>query len=78
MLDLRAVLVRELVQRAFEARTSRLERPCGNVILEELLVDDVDDGGDQGLDILGAGGECFDVVCGLSAIARPSRPKSPR
>lgn len=66
--NLRAVLVRKLVQRPLKARTSRLECPCGNVILKELPVDDVDDGGDQGLDILGAGNEGFDVVCSLSAI----------
>lgn len=28
----------------------------GDVVLEELFVDDIDDGGDEGADVFGAGG----------------------
>ena len=40
-----------------------MEAAGGDIIVEEFLVDDVDDGGDQGFDVLGAGGEGLDVGC---------------
>lgn len=39
-----------------------LERPRCDVVLEEFLVHDVDEGGDQRFDVFGARGEGFDVA----------------
>lgn len=61
--DLRAVLAGRLVERAVEAGGAGGEGARGDVVLQQLAVDDVDDGGDQRLDVLGAGDEGFDVVC---------------
>lgn len=63
MEDLGALLVGGLVHGTLEGGAARLEGARRDVVLEELLVDDVDDGGDQGLDVLGARGEGFDVIC---------------
>lgn len=62
MEDLRAVLVRRLVHGALETGATCLEGAGGNVILKELLVDDIDDGGDQGLDVLLASRQGLDVT----------------
>lgn len=62
MKDLRAGLLRDLVQGPFEAGRSRRERARGDVVLQKLAVDDVDDGGDEGLDVLCAVDEGLDVI----------------
>lgn len=61
--NLRAVLVGHLIERALERGAAGGKGTSGNVVLEELLVDDVDDGGDEGLDVFGAGDEGFNVSC---------------
>lgn len=66
MHDLGAVLVRELVQGTLETGAPCLERSGGDVILEQLLVHDIDDGRDQRLDVFGAGDESLDVSYALS------------
>lgn len=38
-----------------------MEGPGRDVLFQELLVDDVDDGGDESFDVLGAGCQGFDV-----------------
>lgn len=62
MEDLRAVLGGLGVHGAFEGRAAGCESPGGDVVLEELFVDDVYYGGDEGLDVLCAGCEGFDVT----------------
>jgi hypothetical protein len=52
--DLRAHLVWARVHGPFEGGTPCLECAGCDVILKQLAVDDVDYGGDQGLDVLGA------------------------
>lgn len=54
MLDLRTLLARYLIHGALVTRTPRRERPGSDVVLEQLLVDDVDHGRDQGFDVLAA------------------------
>jgi hypothetical protein len=61
--DLGTVLVRLLVYRALEARAPGRKGPRCDIIPEELLVHDVHDSGDECLDILGPGGQCFYVIC---------------
>ncbi|OSN12335.1 hypothetical protein BV341_05746 [Pseudomonas syringae pv. actinidiae] len=62
MENLGAFLVGDLVHGTLEGGAAGLEGARRDVVLEELLVDDVDYGGDQGLDVLGTGGESFDVI----------------
>ncbi len=63
MLYLRAVLVRYRIQRAVVAGAPRLERPCRDIILQQLAVDNVDDCRDQGFDVLGSRDQGLDVAC---------------
>lgn len=65
MENLRAVFIRELIQGPLKARTPGLERSCRNIILQQLVVDDIDDSRDQGLDVFGSRNEGFDVICYL-------------
>lgn len=58
---LRAVLVGDLVHGPLEARAARLERARGDVVLQQLAVDDGDDGGDERLDVLRAGDQRLNV-----------------
>lgn len=60
--DLRRVLVEVHVDGAFVGRGPRLERARGDVVLEQLLVDDVDERWDQCLDVLLPGDQGFDVA----------------
>lgn len=62
MQNLRAVLVGDLIEGAFEGCAPGGEGARGNVILEELFVDDVDDGGDERLDVFGVADEGFDIT----------------
>ena len=62
MQNLRAVLVGNLIERAFERGASCGEGSSGDVVLEELLVDDVDNGGDEGLDVFRTSDESFNVA----------------
>lgn len=69
MQNLRAVLVGDFIEGALEGGT-----PCGegagcDVVLEELLVDDIDDGGDQSLDVFRSGDEGFNVACNFSTVS---------
>lgn len=68
--DLRAVLIGCGVHGALEAGAAGLEGASGNVILQQLFVDNVDDGRDQGLDVFVACLESLDVAfCFQSEIA---------
>lgn len=63
MQNLRAVFVGNLIERTFEGCTSCGERAGGDVVLEEFLVNNVDDGGDEGLDVFRVADEGVDVAC---------------
>lgn len=69
MQNLRAVLVGDIVERALERGTPCREGAGCDVVLEELLVDDVDDGGDQRLDVFRTGDEGFNVACNCSTVS---------
>lgn len=63
MQNLRTVLVGNFIERAFEGSTSGGESTSCDIVLEEFLVDNVYDGGDEGLDVFCASDESFDVAC---------------
>jgi hypothetical protein len=63
MHDLRAILVRKLVQRTLETGAPCLERPRSDVILEQLSVHDIDDSRDQRLDVFGTADEGLYIFC---------------
>lgn len=54
MQDLRAVLGGHVVHGALEAGAARGEGAGRDVVLEQLFVDDVDDGWDERFDVFGA------------------------
>jgi hypothetical protein len=54
-----------IIQRAFKTRAPSLKSSGRDIILEELFVHDVDDGRDQGFDVLGVGNERVDIPCKL-------------
>lgn len=62
MLDLRTVLVGVFVERTIVTRTSRLECAGRDVVLQELAVDDVDYGGDEGFDVFGTADQGFNII----------------
>lgn len=62
MHDLRAVVVQARVHGALVRSGARRKRPRGDVVLEQLVVDDVDQRGDQLLDVSGTALESLDVV----------------
>jgi hypothetical protein len=59
---LRAVLVGNLIKRAFERGTSGGESTSCDIVLEEFLVDNIDDGGDESLDVFCASDESFNIT----------------
>lgn len=63
MQNLWAVLVGDLIQWALKRGAARGEGAGRNVVLQQLLLHDVDNGRDQRLDVLGARDESFDVAC---------------
>lgn len=63
MQDLWAILVENIIERTFEGCTSCGECAGGDVVLEEFLVDNVDDGGDEGFDVFGVADEGVNVTC---------------
>jgi hypothetical protein len=60
--NLRTVLVGDFIERTFEGSASGGESTSCDIVLEEFLVDDVDDGGDEGLDVFCASDESFNVT----------------
>jgi hypothetical protein len=66
--NLRRVLCRQLLDRPLRARVPSRERPRRDVVLQDFLVDDVDDGGDELLDVFGAGEERVDVALGRRGV----------
>jgi len=65
MENLWTLLIRNIIQRASKTRASCLECTCSDIVLQELFVHDVDDGRDQGFDVLGVGNERVDIPCKL-------------
>jgi hypothetical protein len=63
MQNLRAVFIGNLIQRALVGGTSHGEGLGGDVVLQKLFVDDVCDGGDECLDVLGVVDESVNVAC---------------
>jgi hypothetical protein len=66
--NLWAVLIEDFIERTLVRCTSRGEGSGSNVILEELFVDDVDDGRDKSFDVFGVVDEGFNVTCGIHAL----------
>jgi hypothetical protein len=66
---LRAVLVRDLYDGALVRRRAGRESLSRDVILQQLLVDDVDDGGNERFDVLGADDQGLNVGCGVKELA---------
>jgi len=64
MQNLRAVLIGNLIQRAFIGCTSNSEGLGGNVILQELFIDNVGDGRDESLYVLRVVDKSVNVACG--------------
>jgi hypothetical protein len=60
--NLRAVLVGNVIERAFKGCTSCGECAGGNVVLEEFLVNNIYDGGDEGFDVFGVADEGVNVT----------------
>jgi hypothetical protein len=60
--NLWTVLVGDLIERAFEGSTSGGESTSCDIVLEQFFIDDVDDGGDEGLDVFCASDESFNVT----------------
>jgi hypothetical protein len=52
-----------IIQRAFKAGASCLESSSRDIVLEELFIHDVDDGRDQGFDVLGVGNKSVHIPC---------------
>jgi hypothetical protein len=61
-LDLGTLFGKELFYRGFVGGSSCVEGPGGDVSLQELLIDDVDHGGNQGFNKLRARCESFDIA----------------
>lgn len=61
-LNLRTIFIEILINGSFIGCISRMEGSGSDIGFEEFLIDDVDNGGDQGFDVLGARGEGFDVI----------------
>lgn len=70
MLDLRTVLVRVFVERAIVTGTARLKCPGCDVVLQELAIDNIDDGGDECFDIFGSTDQGFYVIYVVSDCRR--------
>ena len=60
--NLGAVLIGLFIERTFETRASRCECAGCDVVRQEFVVDDVDDGGDEGLYVFRAGNEGLDIA----------------
>ena len=65
MENLWTLLIRNIIQRASKTRASCLECTCSDIVLQELFVHDVDDGRDQGFDVLGVGNKSVHITCKL-------------
>ena len=63
MQDLRRILREVGVDGALVGRRPRLKGACCDVVLQEFLVHNVDDCGDQGSDVLGSCDQRFNVSC---------------
>lgn len=70
MQNLRRVVVGDLVHGALEGGGAGGEGAGGDVVLQQLVVDDVDDGGDEGLDVFRAVDEGLDVFCKWGLVSR--------
>ena len=61
MEDLRAVLIRLLIERAFETGTPRRECACSDIVRKQLLVDDIDNGRDERFYVFRTSNERIDI-----------------
>lgn len=62
MQNLRAVFIGDFIERTLERCASGGEGAGGDVVLEELFVDDIDDGRDESLDVFGVADEGINVA----------------
>ena len=60
-LDLGTFFIVELLDRSFVGSIPCVESPGRDILFKKFLVDDVDDSGDEGFDVFGAGCQGFDV-----------------